>query len=179
MNRYAVMTRYPRGQSVPRTLPGDLVLTRRRQLASRLIGIGQGLRFRGPDLPYAHWTHVAVAADAEGHLIEALGHGVELTNIYRYHNVDYHYVRINADAHDRRQMARFARECIGRPYGWSEILSLGLSLVTGAKIQFGNPGTLICSALAAQTLCRGDYVFPRDPNRLMPADLAKALDVRP
>ena len=58
-------------------------------------------------------------------------------------------------------------------------VTMMMSWFTGAKFAFGNPGTLICSALAAQMLCRGEYVFDRDPGRMMPADVAEFLKVTP
>lgn len=161
------------------TKPGDLILTHRDQVPSKLIAFGQRLRFRGEDSPFAHWSHVACVVGHNGALVEALGAGVEATSITRYVDVEYHYVPVQATDADRRQMARFALDCVGRPYGYLQILSLGLTLLTGAKLAFGNPGTLICSALAAEALCRGDYIWPRSPGVMMPADLAQALGVRP
>jgi hypothetical protein len=173
-------SRYGPGQTVRNnTIPGDLVLTHREQLPSRLIAFGQRRRFRGPDRRFAHWSHVACVVGLNGELVEALGKGVEATHLERYTDVEFHYVATGAHPHDREQMARFLYACVGRPYGWSEILSLGLTLLTGGNFGFGNPGTMICSALAAQMLTRGDFVFPFDPNRAMPADIAKALQVRP
>lgn len=162
------------------TRPGDIVLTHRRALPSRAIALGQRLRFRGADRPYAHWSHVACVSGYHGQLVEALGHGVEETYLSRYRDVEYHYVRTDATLDDRLQMKAFLRACVGRPYGYLEIASLGLALLTGgSRFAFGSPGTLICSALAAQMLCRGDYIFERDPNRAMPADVAKLLGVLP
>ena len=171
--------RYGPGEARRFTQAGDLILTHRDQVASRLIAFGQGLRFRGADRVFCHWSHVACIVGDHGELVEALGHGVEATNLGRYKDVEYHVVSVEATAADRAQMAAFAQACVGRPYGYLAILSLGLTLLTGAKFAFGNPGTLICSALAAEALCRGDYVWPRDPNRCMPADIAKHLAVTP
>jgi hypothetical protein len=50
-------------------------------------------------------------------------------------------------------------------------------LTGGSRFAFGNPGTLICSGLQAQTLCRGQYIFEKDPGRMMPANLAKEFDI--
>lgn len=167
--------RYGPGDAPLRTQPGDLILTHRDQLPSRLIAFGQRLRFRGANSSCAHWSHVACVVGNEGELVEALGNGVQATNLSRYRDVEFHYVPIDATLEDRRQMATFATTCVGRPYGYMEIVSLGLTLLTGAKFAFGNPGTLICSAMGAQMLCRGDYIFDRDPNRMMPADVAREL----
>jgi hypothetical protein len=160
------------------TTPGDLVFTHRTAIYSKLITFGQGLRFRGADKKYAHWSHVAVVVGYNGELVEALGRGVVRTNISYYRDVEYHYVGIQCAETDRLQMVNFAEACVGRRYAWVEIPSLGLTLITGAKLVVGNPGTLICSALAAEMLCRGDFIWPREPSTMLPADLAQALRVR-
>jgi hypothetical protein len=174
-----VVKRYAPGDVSVETAPGDLILTHRDQPVSKLIAFGQRLRFRGKDRPFAHWSHVAVVVGFHGELVEALGRGVQRSRLTRYTDVEFHYVSVDAALHDRRQMARFAEACVGRSYNWWEIVSLGLTLVVGAKIVVGNPGTLICSALAGEALCRGDYIFSRDPNSQMPADIAKELGLRP
>ena len=33
--------------------------------------VGQRLRFRGPDRPFAHWSHAALIVSAEGAIVEA------------------------------------------------------------------------------------------------------------
>lgn len=167
--------RFGPGEISLETKPGDLILTHRDQLASKLITFGQRLRFRGHDAPFAHWSHVACIVGYHGELVEALGNGVCAGNLKRYVDVEYHYVPVKATEQDRQQMARFAKACVGRGYNYAEILALGLTLTTGAKIVFGNPGSLICSALGAEMLCRGDYIFSRDPGSMMPADIAKDL----
>jgi hypothetical protein len=175
------VTRYAPGVEAPlgALSHGDIILTHRSAFFSRLIAFGQSLRFRGARRPYAHWSHVAVVVGDRGELVEALGKGVQETNISEYAQVEYHHVHIDALATDREEMRRFAARCVGRRYNWLEIPSLGLTLLTGAKFAFGNPGTLICSALGAQMLCRGDYIFDRDPNTMMPADIAEHLGATP
>src|SRR5688500_20378531 len=48
-------------------------------------------------------------------------------------------------------ISRFARHCVSTPYGFLTILSLALTLLTGAKINFGQDGSSICSGLVARS----------------------------
>jgi hypothetical protein len=181
MNEPKSIEIFYQGQGIQNTEPGDIILTHRNEIYSKLIVFGQGLRFRGKNRVYAHWSHVACVVDSSGGLVEALGNGVQGPaqgrNIEEYRDVEYVYINIGACQHDREQMQKFLLACIGRPYGWFEIISLGLALLTGTKVIFGNPATLICSALAAQSLTRGNFIWSRDPNVMMPADIAKEFDI--
>jgi hypothetical protein len=131
---------------------GDLIFVHRAALASRLIAFGQALRFRGKDREFAHWTHIACPTGRGGELAEALGHGVELTEVGRYRDVEFHHVRLAVGDADRVQMQRFLLACVGRPYGYTEILSLGLTLsapaATGA-FRFLRPSCLYFGLHAA------------------------------
>lgn len=170
-----VVHHYPPGRSPIVTVPGDLILFKRKGIYSKLIGFGQKLRrgYKG----YAYWTHVGCVASYRGGLIEALGKGIVVGDLSKYEDVDYYYVDIKADEHDRNQMVKFLQASLGRPYGYLDILSLTMTLVVGNRLSFGDPGTLVCSTLAAQMLCRGDFIFPTDPGQMMPADLAKLFKV--
>lgn len=166
---------YPVGTIPYKTKPGDIILVHRKSLYSNLIGLGQWLTTRKWDRRFIWARHVACVAGEEGELVEALGKGVEERHISVYKDIDFIYVDIEADNHDREQMHNFLYACVGRPYNWFEIISLGITIISGAKLVFGNPGTLICSALAAQMLCRGDFIFERDPSVMMPWNIAKKI----
>lgn len=168
----------PTGQ---RTSPGDFILTHRKALPSRLIAFGQGLRFRGQQRPFAHWSHAALIVGVRGELVEALGHGVERTSIDRYRDVEYHLVHIDASPVDRMRIVRYGETMWRRHtrYGWLEILSLGLQLLTGARLALTTDGHMICSGLVATGLERTDAIFTRNAGCMMPADLAEFYGVRP
>ncbi len=182
MSLLTLAKRFGPGESIhpSQAHPGDFVLTHRDALSSKLIALGQRRRFRGADRGFAHWSHIAGVETGSGGLVEALTSGVVRSPIEKYRDVEYHYVHVSHSDADRAQMARFLAACVGREYGWGEIASLGLALLSGGDhLGFGNPGTLVCSGLIGQMLCRGDAIFDRDPNRLMPADIAQWADVKP
>lgn len=159
------------GYSLTNTAPGSFILTHRRSLPSRLIAVGQGIRFRGERRRYAHWTHAALIVGSRGELVEALGSGVVRSNISKYRDVEYEYVTIPAPA----TVVRYAEVMADRHerYGYIEILSLGLQLLTGARVALTTDNHMICSGLVATALERTGAIFPRNAGCMMPADLAE------
>lgn len=158
------------GHEVQSYRPGDFILTHRKVLASRLIEIGQHLRYK--ESLYNHWSHCALIMNESGDLMEALTAGVTRTNLSRYKDVEYHIVRIDADERDRDQAVAFALHCEGESYDWLTIGCIGASLLTGGRIVFGIDGHMICSGLVARSLERTGIIFERDAARMLPADLA-------
>lgn len=144
---------------------------------SRLVQFGQGLRFRGPDRPFAHWNHAVWVSD--GRLIEALAHGVKASPYEKYRDVEFHLVHSNLNAVERQDADAFVgyelKEHVR--YGFLTIASIALSLLTGLKFTFGIPNTAICSGLVAAALAAPQW--REDPSHVMPADLAKYANIRP
>jgi cell wall-associated NlpC family hydrolase len=171
--------KYGPGQQVQDPQPGDFILTHRHRPYSFIISHGQKLRFTGAMRPYAHWSHAALCVDTDGSIIEALGKGVVKNNLTEYEHVEYHYVHVDMDDRDRLQAVKFVQACVGQKYGWGTILGLAFTLATGSKLQFGFNGTEICSGLVARALERGNFIFPKAPNTMMPADLAEIFNVLP
>src|ERR1051326_3828465 len=171
------------GNEVPKEdlKPGDFILTHGNTFYSYLIRFGQGIRFYGVDRKYTWWSHAAMITSVDGELVEALGPGVEQTNISRYKETDYHLIQLGslADEHDRQQVVEFAKWCLGEQYGWVTILSIAIGLIMGGKFKFGFDGQQICSGLVARALERTDAIFDRSPSHIMPADLAKYFSVEP
>lgn len=160
---------------------GDFVLTHSSGWYGVLIRLGEAIRYRGQERVFAHWSHAAIFVDDEGNIVEALSGGVQKRNISVYHDTEYVVVHLPADTNslDRQQAAAFANFCLHDAYGWLTIISLGLSLLTGARVGFGVDGQQICSALVARCLERIGEIFPEgEPWHLMPADLAKHFAVR-
>src|SRR5205823_3187742 len=62
----------PPGERTPDPRPGDFILTHGGELFSRLIQIGQQLRYAGADQPYTYWNHSALIVSNDGALVEAL-----------------------------------------------------------------------------------------------------------
>ena len=121
---------------------------------SRLIQFGQGLRFRGQDRPFAHWNHAVWVSD--GRLIEALAHGITASPYEKYKDVEFHLVHSNLNAVERQDADPFVCYELNKhvKYGFLTIVSIALSLLTGAKLNFGIPNTAICSGLVAAALAR-------------------------
>jgi hypothetical protein len=168
--------RYPKGSRPSPDRPpepGDFILTHGLDWASALIRVGQRLRFHGQDSIYAYWNHAAQLIDTDLNLIEALGGGVERGNLEKYFGTDYHLIRIDADDEDRAEVVSFARSCVGAKYGYLSIVSLFFTCLTGGKFSFGIEGEHICSGLVARGQERTRAIFNRDPEHIMPADLAK------
>ncbi|HYU81450.1 MAG TPA: hypothetical protein VFA31_01800, partial [Candidatus Polarisedimenticolia bacterium] len=159
----------PPGQADPDPLPGDFILTHGGEFFSRVIQFGQGLRFSGKDRPYTYWNHSALIVSADGALIEALGPGIRRNTLADYRGTQYTVVHIEASDEDRKEMVAFAEHWVGGRYDWATIVSITLSLLTGAKLSFGFAGQLICSGLVARALERTTAIFDEEPSHVMPA----------
>jgi hypothetical protein len=144
---------------------------------SRMIQFGQSLRFRGDRRPFAHWNHAVWVS--KGELIEALGGGVTASPYEKYRDVEFHVVHSNLNDVEREDADAFVRYELDRhtKYGFVTIVSIGLSLLTGMKFNFGMLSTAICSGLVAGALAANEW--REDPSHIMPADLAEYADVRP
>lgn len=161
--------------------PGDFILTHGDFFASRLIRFGQKLRFTGQNRKYAWWSHAAIIINDNGDLIEALGSGVQQTNLAKYKPREYRIVQIDnyANPIDRKQIVNFAEWCKGEPYGLVIILSIAFNLLTGFKFTFGVEGQQICSGLVARALERTNLIFEYIPSHITPAYLAQKFNIPP
>ena len=147
----------------------------------RLIRAGQRLRFRGPDRPFAHWSHCALIVSADGAIVESEASGVRRDHISRYKAAEYHLVRLGetANARDRRQAVRFAENLVGDAFGFGEMVAASINILSGRRMSFTRKSHMICSALVARALERTDVIFEMEPAGMLPADLAKHYGVRP
>jgi hypothetical protein len=163
--------------------PGDFILTHSKGLFARLIRFGQRLRYWGIDRRFTRWNHTAIIVTDRGDLVEALT-GVVRTHISHYKQTEYFLVRLPpnmADSRDRMQAVAFAEFCVGERYGWVTIVSIALSMLTGAKFAFGITGQSICSGLVIRCLERTNFIIPNgdSPTHVATADLAKWFNVEP
>lgn len=165
--------RYGPGESATEFEPGDFILTHRQHLVSRMIRVAQ--KIRGRERKYSYWSHAAVIVDRDGSLVEAETRGVVRTNLAKYQEREYHLVRIgdSADQRDRAQVAAFAESLVGQPFGFLDLFSVGLSLLTGAKVNVSYESHLMCSALVARAMERTSALFDDEPAHMLPADLAR------
>jgi hypothetical protein len=166
--------------------PGDFILTHGSAWTSRIIRFGQGLRIHGEDRKYTYWNHAALILGADGALVEALGGGVERTNLDHYTPIEYHLVRTGAADVDREEVTAFGEWAAGGPngedrqkYGWVTIASITWTLLSGGKFTFAIEGQMICSGLVARAEERTHAIFNRTPSHIMPADLAKYYSISP
>jgi hypothetical protein len=161
------------GRSAEGFEPGDFLLVASTTFRGRVIRWGQERRIHGEDRKYVKWTHAALIVDADGTLIEAVGHGVREYSLKNYEHEEYLVVRIVADPDDRAEMVDFARAALNKPYNRLATVSIGLSMLTGSKLTFFVDGQFVCSGLVARALERTGRIFDRDPANIAPADLAK------
>ena len=175
----ATFEHVPPGQRVPDPEPGDFILTHGAEFFSRLIQLGQGIRYTGVDRPFTYWNHTALIVSADGAIVEALGPGVRRNSLAEYDQTQYTVVHVTASREDRAEMVAFAEHWIGARYDWATIVSIVISLLTGAKFSFGFAGQLICSGLVARALERTTAIFEEEPSHVMPAGLAKMFAVAP
>ncbi len=185
----AIVQGCPPGTDVPDPQPGDLILTHGKAWTSKLIRVGQRLRFVGESRKYTWWNHTAVVVNDRGDIIEAVGAGVQRRNLSVYRPTEYQVVRIKASLEDRQQMVAFAETCVGLEYGFPIVASIAFALLTGTKLSFGFEGQYICSGLVARCLERTSYLIPareqrpqfvvRTPSHTMPAHLAEFFRVNP
>jgi cell wall-associated NlpC family hydrolase len=173
--------RYGPGQGADSFEPGDFILTHANHWISRLIRFSQKLRMRGARREFTHWSHAAMVVDMDGGLVEAEVRGVQRAHISKYVNVEYHLVRLGdtATADDRAQAVAFALSRIGQPFGFGSMSGIALSLLTGSRVSFWHDSHDICSGLVARALERTWIIFERDPEDMLPSDLAEAYEVRP
>jgi len=171
---------YGPGEQVANPTPGDFILTHGTMWTSRIIRLGEKIRYQGPDREFARWNHAAIFVNDKGAIIEALGGGVQRRNISVYRDTEYHVVQLEGVPNESRtHEVQFANACLNADYGWLTIASITFSLLSGSKFGFGVDGQEICSALVARCLERTGEIFPTDPWHIMPADLAKHFNIRP
>ena len=165
--------RFGPGESATEFEPGDFILTHRRTPVSRMLRLAQ--KIRGRERKYSYWSHAAVIVDTDGSLVEAESKGVVRSPLSKYHPEEYHLVHLgdSADERDRKQVAAFAESLVGQPFGYLDLVSVGLSLFTGAKLNVSYESHLMCSALVARALERTDVIFNDEPAHMLPADLAR------
>lgn len=177
----AHVERYGPGEDARSFDPGDFILAHRHHALAGLISLAQRRRFDGSDAPYAHWSHAAVVVGADGALVEAESMGVVASPIAKYHDDEYHLVRFGPELSSsaRSNVVAYARSQVGQAFGYLELAGAGLHLLLGWPFRWMRKNHQICSGLVTRALQRGGMVEQLDPAVTLPADLAKAFDVRP
>jgi hypothetical protein len=171
---------YGPGETVASPRPGDFVLIHGRDWGSRVIrwALRHGLRDRGgPRL--AHWSHAALVVSFAGHIVDVGPRGVSLHHLGNYRDHEYHYVATAASAAQRLAAVRYARSCVGQPYARLGFAALALNTVAGLPCLAHSRGRHHCVSLVAHALARAGETFPRAPEAMTPADLARHYGVTP
>ena len=177
----AKVERYGPGEEAKDFVPGDFILAHRHNLFGGLISWAQKRRFMGPDAVFAHWSHCAMIVEKDGALVEAEVTGVRQNPISRYHDNEYHLVRLGQEFSEdgRTRAVAFSRAQIGEGFGFLDMFGAGLYLLFGWPLRLVRHGHEICSGLVTEALQAGGLVPDLDPALTLPADLAKLFEVRP
>lgn len=156
---------------------GDLILTHGTYWSSRLIRLGQRLRY---PREYAYYNHAVLVLDAAGATAEALGGGVVRGHVDDYENTEYHYVEADIDDHDAYQVREFVESVLAArwQYGYLTMISVALTLLTSSSLVFARAGTAICSGFYAEAVRPAGFIFDRPAMAMTPAGLAQAANVR-
>jgi uncharacterized protein YycO len=177
----ARVERYGAGEQAAEFEPGDFILTHRHKLFAALISVAQRRRFKGPDAPFAHWSHAALIVGRDGSLIEARSLGVIRSPIDEYRADEYHLVRLGLafSPECRAAAVAYAEGMVGTAFGYIDLIGASLHLIFGWPLRWVRRNHEMCSSLVVKALQKGGLLLDFDPPTTLPADLAKAFDVRP
>lgn len=175
------VTRYGRGEGAATPRPGDFVLVRGTDAISAVIYAFQRRRFPRPeDRPYTHWSHAALVTDDSGRLVEAGPRGLIAQPLRKYVDHEYHYVRVEAPLRRRGRAVALAERCVGQRYATLTFLALGFAALLGDRVRVTDRGQQTCVSVVARALhLITARPLPRSPVAMMPADLARWLEIRP
>ena len=177
----ATIERFGPGQDAPEFTPGDFILAHRNHVIARLISLAQRRRFRGPDAPYAHWSHAALVVAPDGGLVEDEMMGVVRSSIAKYRDNEYHLVRLGPDflPAGRSRAVAYAERQVGHGFGYLALFGAMLYLMFGWPLRLVRRNHEICSSLVTRALQAGGLLRELDPTLTLPGDLAKRFDARP
>jgi len=156
---------------------GDFLLTHTSGSAAKVIRFGQWLRYHGKMRKYAHWNHAAYVIDDQGTIIEARPTGVRLGHVSEYDGCPTYIVHTKFNKQSVDQAVAAAKGYLNDGYGWLNVFSNVIELITGVKLQITFKKTIDCSALVSMSLWAGGVVFDVNPLQMMPADLAAAFEI--
>lgn len=151
--------------------PGDILFVSGTSIEDRAIQLAQRRR----DGRYAVYNHCALIVGPDA-VIEAAGTaGVRRNTISAYAHEKTMLLPITATDEQRAAAVTFARSCVGAGYGWLDIPSVGLNLLTSDPLILRTDHSWMCSELCARALEQAGYTWPRDPANISPGDLAGLL----
>lgn len=153
---------HARGEEHPDLESCDFILTEGKHFMSKLIRFGQWLRFYGDNAKYTKINHFAWSLGGYD-LSEALLRGVSHTDLSRYDDFNYIYVRVNTSEFNKEYTEKFIRNVLEskRSYGVLTIANIFLTYLTGWGWIAPSENTSICSGYGAEGMVglRRDIIF--------------------
>lgn len=148
---------------------GDFILVSGKGFLSSVIKFGERLR---DGKRASKFSHAALIVDSNGTLLEATSKGIVVSSLASHSN--YTIVNSQLSVSDRCQSIVFAESMKGIRYGFLDILSIAVNLLTPGFIDFSTPKSSICSEFVVRCLEHGGYIIPNNKpsNLVMPSDLA-------
>ena len=149
---------------------GDIVLVHGNSVVDRLIQFGERIR---DSKQASFYNHAAYVISADGSLLQATGRGIEFGNFHTsFANNETLVIPNPLNPAQTQDALKFAESCINVKYGYLEIASIGLDLLSPHFIHFRSGNTLICSEFVAKILEHGGWISPKlDTSHVMPSDL--------
>lgn len=142
----------------------------------KLIRFGQSLPWRPTaNRNYAWPSHAVLVTDDDGTIIEALAGGLARGNIGKYHDEKMSIVRPHSGGAQRAAglhwaTSEYERHC---RYGWTDIASIIIQLLTPLNLDLNWNGSMICSAYVARYLEHSGMTLETfSPFVTTPGDLA-------
>ena len=148
--------------------PGDVFVETGGGLFDRIVQFGQWWRFRNR-VEY-RWDHAGVITSEDGSTVEAEASGVGTYKLTPNRNVM--VIAIEPEA-ARTQIVKYARERIGRKYGWFTIACLVLRILPPDRLTFGISGEYVCSGLCAAAMDSAGIDMGDTPEDTYPAQLVE------
>lgn len=115
----------------------------------------------------------------EGDMAEALSRGVERWNMEKYRDTPYAIIDTHPSDEDPDQVLEFVESVLEARYryGYRQIASIIVMLLTGSRIIIGRFSTAICSGMSSETLTRRGLIFPVPPSHMTPVMLVRKFRV--
>jgi len=156
-------------------VPGSFFLTDGTSAISNLIKFGQHIRFPGYAKTWDDFNHAGGFIDAHGGIVEMLARGAVLDNISKYKDTTFRVIEpLSGNLQAAADFWVWAHEHHEK-YGWFAAISDGFTCLTGASLQVGTKGRMICSGMVAAGLCRaqvsGTEKWCPSPGFVFPGEL--------
>lgn len=165
--------RFPPGEGIDWSRPGDLILVRGTSWRSKVTSAYQWGRARGSEERHcAYWNHAALVVGTNGAIVEAGTAGVVFQHLGKYRDEDYHYVAVSATPEQRRRAVLYAVSRTGSPYDNLALAGIVLSALTRGRLRLTESQLDLCGSLVARALACAGERFELRPSAMTPADLA-------